>query len=104
MVSEILRSVQGSEKEADSIIENAKQKAVDIGVQAKEDIAAKKEAYAAELAQETKRRMQAVREEEERKDQEFAAKVGEELEVIAREASGKEDGIIAELAKKVYAL
>lgn len=104
MVSDILRSVQASEKEAEKIIAEAKQEAKQIKARAVEEIAAKRNSDADSFGQDAEKRRQAVREEEERKDKEHALKIGEELEVLAREAATKEDAIVSELAKRVYAL
>lgn len=104
MVGELLRSVTESEAEAEKIIADAKDQALAIKNGVKDDIKAKETEEAVAFASMADKRKEAVKDEEERKDKEYTLKITEELEVLARAAASKEEGIVAELSKRVYAL
>lgn len=104
MVDEILRSVIKSEDDAEKVIVEAKEKALQIKNGAKEEIAAKKSSDEAAFAQESEKRRAAVKEEEERKDKEYILSVTEELDELSLKASKDEERIIAELSEKIYAI
>lgn len=104
MVGELLRSVTESEAEAEKIIAEAKDQALAIKNGAKDDIKAKETEEKVTFASEADKRRDAVKDEEERKDKEYTLKITEELDSIAKAAASKEESIIAELSKRVYAL
>lgn len=104
MVGELLRSVTESEAEAEKIIAEAKDQALAIKNGAKDDIKAKETEEKVAFASEADKRRDAVKDEEERKDKEYTLKITEELDSIAKAAASKEESIIAELSKRVYAL
>lgn len=104
MVDEILRSVIESEDDAEKIIVEAKEKAIQIKNGAKDEIAAKKNSEDIAFIQESDRRRAAVKEEEERKDKEYTLGITEELDQLSATASAREDSIIAELSERVYAV
>lgn len=104
MISQVLHSVQDCEKEAEQIIEQAKEEALRIKSQAKDEISENKFRNLNALADESDKRKASVKEEQDRQDKEFELKIHEELEVLVKDASEKEEKVIEQLSQQIYAL